>query len=480
MRPFVGRRSRGVAEYPCQHEQGERPGEQGRGRVARAGHAAILPGLPTPRVLVVSAEPVADRMAGPAIRAYELARALSADVGVTLAAPAPSALGDERFELLEAGLADYDALIAAVRAHDVVVAQLLPPRLLARVSREPARLVVDLYNPTVVETIEATRGRPAASRARLNRIVGRAAAAHLAAADLTLCASERQRDLWLGVLAGRELLDPDALERFAVVPFGVRTTPPRRADTPVMRGLLVPEDARILLWGGGIWDWLDAPTVIRATARLPDDVHLVFQGVKRPALLERDEHAAGARAIALARQLGLERVHFNHDWVPYEQRGAWLLEADLGVSAHPAHLETRFAYRTRITDYLWAGLPVVTSAGDVLGDHVATRGLGRAVPPGDDATFAQACAELLADPGPARVAAVQAADELRWDRVVAPLLDFCHSGAKRVHNRHTARAVRNATIGQYAPLAMETLTTDGLAKLTRKLATNAWRVLKRA
>jgi glycosyltransferase involved in cell wall biosynthesis len=421
-------------------------------------------------------------MAGPAIRAYELARALAADAQVMLAAPAPSALGAERFELLEAGLADYDALIAAVRAHDVVVAQLLPPRLLARVWREPARLVVDLYNPTVVEAIEATRDKPAAARARLNRIVGRAAAAHLAAADLTLCASERQRDLWLGVLAGRELLEADALDRFAVVPFGVRSEPPRRADPPVMRGPLVPADARILLWGGGIWDWLDTPTAIRAVARLPEDVHLVFQGVKRPALLERDEHAAGARAIALARELGLEgsRVHFNHDWVPYDQRGAWLLEADLGVSAHPAHLETRFAYRTRIADYLWAGLPVVTSAGDVLGDHVAARGLGRAVPPGDDAAFAQACAELLADPGPARVAVAQAADELRWDRVVQPLLHFCNSGAKREHNRHRARTIRHATIGQYAPIAMETLTTDGPAKLTRKLATNARRVLKRA
>jgi glycosyltransferase involved in cell wall biosynthesis len=429
---------------------------------------------------VVSAEPVGERMAGPAIRAYELARALAADARVTLAAPAPSALGDERFSLLEAGLADYDALIAAVREHDVVVAQLLPPRLLARVWREAARFVVDLYNPTVVEVIEATRGKPAASRARLNRIVGRAAAAHLAAADLTLCASERQRDLWLGVLAGRELLEADALDRFAVVPFGVRSEPPRRADPPVMRGPLVPADARILLWGGGIWDWLDAPTAIRATARLPDNVHLVFQGVKRPALLERDEHAAGARAIALARELGLERVHFNHDWVPYEQRGAWLLEADLGVSAHPAHLETRFAYRTRIADYLWAGLPVVTSAGDVLGDHVAARGLGRAVPAGDDAAFAAACAELLADPRPARVAIAQAASELRWDRVVQPLLDFCHSGTKREQNRHRARTLRNATIGQYAPIAMETLTTDGPATLTRKLATNARRVLRRA
>ena len=61
-----------------------------------------------------------------------------------------------------------------------------------------------------------------------------------------------------------------------------------------------------------------------------------------------------------------------------------------------------------------------------------------------------------------------------------PLLDFCRSGAKRAHNRHRARAIRSATIGQYAPIAMETLTTDGPATLTRKLATNARRVLRRA
>jgi glycosyltransferase involved in cell wall biosynthesis len=333
----------------------------------------------------------------------------------------------------------------------------------------------------VVEAIEATRAKPAASRARLNRIVARAAAAHLAAADFTLCASERQRDLWLGMLAGREALEPDALDRLAVVPFGVRAEPPQPSSGPVMRGVLVPEDARILLWGGGIWDWLDAPTAIRAVERLPDDVVLVFQGVKRPALLERDEHAAGAEAIALARTLGLEgtRVVFNHDWVPYEERGAWLLEADIGVSAHPAHLETRFAYRTRIADYLWGGLPVVTSAGDVLGDLVASATLGRAVPPGDDAAFAAACSELLADGEPERANVRRAAEELQWDCVVRPLLDFCLTGAKRSVNRHRARQIRNATISQYAPIAMETLRTDGPANLTRKLAANARRALKR-
>jgi glycosyltransferase involved in cell wall biosynthesis len=452
---------------------------------------------PGPRVLVISAEPVGPRMAGPAIRARELAGALAGDCAVTLAAPSPSALDDDRVTLVEAGMADYDTLLGAIRAHDVVVAQLLPPRLLARVWRLPVRRVVDLYNPTVVEVLEAGAGRAPVMRERRRRVATRAAAAHLAAADFVLCASERQRDLWLGGMALRELLavemldaDPDLSGFLAAVPFGVPAEPPRPAPADGLRATLPaigPED-RVLLWGGGIWDWLDAPTAIRAAALLADHepaVHLVFLGVRRPALAAADEHRATAEAIALARTLGLEgrRVHFHDGWVPYGERGAWLLEADVGVSAHRAHLEARFAYRTRIVDYLWAGLPVVATGGDALGDLVGERQLGHAVPPGDAAAFAAACARLLDDGAArerARAAVAAAADELRWDRVVAPLVDFCLHGAKRPVGRARRRAVAAATLSQYPAIARETLASDGSGALAVKLARNATRAVREA
>ena len=86
---------------------------------------------------------------------------------------------------------------------------------------------------------------------------------------------------------------------------------------------------------------------------------------------------------------------------------------------------------------------------------------------------------MLADPEPFRANIRAAAEELRWDRIVQPLLDFCETGTKRTVTRHRARQIRNATIGQYAPIAIETLQTDGPANLTRKLAANARRALKR-
>jgi glycosyltransferase involved in cell wall biosynthesis len=82
-------------------------------------------------------------------------------------------------------------------------------------------------------------------------------------------------------------------------------------------------------------------------------------------------------------------------WVSYEDRQRYLLEADIGVSAHYDSVETRYAFRTRLLDYFWAGLPTISTRGDVLGDLVAERRLGRATAAEDVDGWAAAIEELL-------------------------------------------------------------------------------------
>jgi hypothetical protein len=437
-------------------------------------------------VLVVSAEPVGPQMAGPAIRAVELARALAAACDVTLAAPAPSRSPDPRIALLEAGMADVEVLVAAGRAHEVVVAQELPPSALARLAGSPTALVVDLYNPIVVEVLEAVAGRPPRAQRRTQAALVQRTLALCAAADLIVCASERQRDLWIGGLALAGLIDVEAYRRdptlrslIEVVPFGLPDGPP-----PVAAGRLRaafpaigPED-RVLVWGGGLWSWLDPLTPMRAVGLLERvggvdgrALHLVFMGAGRPGLEATGQGPAVARALEEARALGLDghRVHVNPGWVPYEERGAWLAEADLGVSAHGDHLEARYAHRTRILDYLWAGLPVVATAGDALGDLVEREGLGRAVVAGDAPAFATACAELLGPAGAAaraRVAAV--APTLSWERVAAPLVDWCASPRPRraLHRGALGRAM----LAQQRWALEETLAAEGPGAALRRIA----------
>src|SRR5262245_18430970 len=138
-------------------------------------------------------------MAGPAIRAYELARTIAWSCSVALAAPAPSALpataapAAGRIDLVQAGFSHFAALLDAAGARDVLVAQELPPTLLSRLVRLPVRLVVDLYNPTVAEVLHAVVARPEREQKRIRETIALRTLAQCAAADLVLCASERQR-----------------------------------------------------------------------------------------------------------------------------------------------------------------------------------------------------------------------------------------------------------------------------------------------
>ena len=72
------------------------------------------------------------------------------------------------------------------------------------------------------------------------------------------------------------------------------------------------------------------------------------------------------KRLKLSRGLGLydRTVFFNTDWVPYGDRGSYFHEVQIGVSTHYENLETRFSFRTRILDYLWAELPIIATGGD--------------------------------------------------------------------------------------------------------------------
>jgi glycosyltransferase involved in cell wall biosynthesis len=433
-------------------------------------------------------------MAGPAIRALELGRALAAECDVTVAAPAPSSIDDSRVRLLEAGFEDFRALLSAAREHDVVVAQELPPTLLGRLHRLPGRLVVDLYNPIVMEVLEAVAERSPREQRRIQSLIGLRTVAQCAAADFIVCASEKQRDLWLGGLALRGLIELDTYRRdptlrsvIDVVPFGIPEEPPR-ADRPVLKGVWpgIGEDDTVLVWAGGVWSWLDPVTPMEAVERLAADggkpVHLFFLGVGRPGLSETGQAHAAGRAVEEARRRGLDGrlVHFNPDWVPYAERGAWLLESDLGVSAHLDHLESRFSYRTRVLDYLWAGLPVVTTHGDAIAELVERNGLGATVPPEDPQMFAWACRALLDDRdayGATRERIGTLAPYLYWSEAVKPLLDYCLRWRELPARQPRRGTLAMTSLRQYPTILAETRARAGLGEAARRVLRRLWRGL---
>jgi hypothetical protein len=133
----------------------------------------------------------------------------------------------------------------------------------------------------------------------------------------------------------------------------------------------------------------------------------------------------------LSDELGLTDRHvFFHDWIPYHERENYLLEADLGLSLHLDHVETRFAFRNRVLDYIWAGLPMVTTEGDTASELVQQHQLGAVVRYQDVDGLARAILNLLATPGLKATLAPRFADVARafyWKQTTRPLVEFCCS-----------------------------------------------------
>src|SRR3954452_21143707 len=208
-------------------------------------------------------------------------------------------------------------------------------------SRKP--VVVDMYDPFHLEQLEQARDLSEQGRRDTVQSATAVLNEQILRGDFFLCASEKQRDFWLGQMAGLGRVNPVVYDRdetlgslISVVPFGVEDEPPvatRRAVKGVIPG--IAEDDKVVLWGGGIYNWFDPLTLIRAMAVVAERVptaRLLFMGVKHPNP-EVPQMRMAVEAEQLAADLGLlgSVVVFNHDWVPYEERHNFLLESDIGV-----------------------------------------------------------------------------------------------------------------------------------------------------
>jgi glycosyltransferase involved in cell wall biosynthesis len=308
------------------------------------------------------------------------------------------------------------------------------------VPRSDRVFVADIYDPRHLEQLEQSRDGGEHRRRMGVRHATAVLNDQLLRGDFLLCASEKQRDLWLGQLGALGRVntatydaDPDLRALLTVAPFGIEDQPPVRTG-PGIRGVVpgVGPDDQVVLWGGGIYNWFDPLTLVRAVDRVRHHhprLRLVFMGMRHPNP-DVPEMRMAVATRALSDELGLTGTHvfFNEGWVPYDERQNHLLDADIAVSTHYQHVETAFSFRTRILDYLWASLPVVCTEGDALADLVAREGLGITVPPEDVDALADALSALLGDQARAdrcRHEIARVADDLRWARVLEPLVAFC-------------------------------------------------------
>jgi glycosyltransferase involved in cell wall biosynthesis len=376
------------------------------------------------RVLILVPGVLGASLSGPEIRAVRLGQALAAENYVTLMAPGAEA---GEYEGLAVVPFSRRGLIREARHHDVLMASTVPPFALALKRQLRIRAVSDQYDPVEIELSTLGEG---ARRASMTAAAARRL--QLRCADLVLCAGGRQRQL---LEAEVESLALDSPPPIRVVPFGIDAPPPATAATPLRdRFPEIGTEDKVVLWWGSLWRWLDAETAIRSVASLADsrpDVKLVFTAGRIPNG-DAERHSVLAEAKALAAELGvLDRtVFFLEEWVPFARRAEYIADADVGLTLHRDAEEASLAARARYMDYLLAGLPCVLGRGDETADRFERAGFATLVPAADPEAVKGALLALLepAAAGAAHAAGRQLADEFRWDRLAAPLLEELRSG----------------------------------------------------
>jgi glycosyltransferase involved in cell wall biosynthesis len=367
------------------------------------------------RVLLVCPEPLTHgQPAGIGIRFLEIAKALVDDGHrvITL-----SRDGGE-FDITPENIARFsaDADMAFVQGH-------VANDLFAHA--RPIPTVVDLYDPFIVENLHyyETRGAEVFTHDHATLVNS------LLRGDFFLCASEAQRLFWLGMLMAVGRLNPIAFEDdrrlaslIAVAPFGVQAPRPN-AQRNTSHDVLF----------GGIYDWYDPILAIDAIAQARQtllEITLTFTAHPNPSLTPQGK--TGAAMTYVKRNNFGDFIRFE-PWAAYGERAAFFERFALALLTFPQSLETDLSMRTRIYDYLWGGLPIVTSSAPGTDELLMRYGAGTVVRGEQPDDYAAALIDAL---GPRHEQLFHATQrfvaEHQWPRVLEPLLAFCrapHDGA---------------------------------------------------
>ena len=192
------------------------------------------------KVLVLTGDAISDRMAGPAIRAWNMADVLAAEHEVRLVtvnplcAPPEAPFGVHRARRRE--------LTPHVEWADVVILQGHALELVPELKKASSTKIVvcDIYDPMHLELLE--QGRDDTDEQRALDLIGvtKVLNTQLDRGDFFLCASERQRHFWLGHLTALGRLtpalydsDPTVRSLLAVAPFGLPGKPPQQSFSPI-------------------------------------------------------------------------------------------------------------------------------------------------------------------------------------------------------------------------------------------------------
>src|SRR5690606_21459358 len=129
----------------------------------------------------------------------------------------------------------------------------------------------------------------------------------------------------------------------------------------------------VVLWFGGLYPWFRVEELLQAILSLSKHsrIKFVFVGGKNPFNSNPDFTKQYDKTVAFTENHELINltVYFV-DWVDFDDRINWYKHADIVISLNQPGEENRYSWRTRVMDYVWGEMAIVTNGGDPLSEDL--------------------------------------------------------------------------------------------------------------
>lgn len=192
-------------------------------------------------------------------------------------------------------------------------------------------------------------------------------------ADYVLYASPAQLLYYMGYLSGINKLNPITYKqldkRLFEVPYGVDPQ-----DSPTQSSTL--PSLPTLLWYGAFYSWFDMESLIPALLRLKETMpnfKLIVAGAKNPYNQDPGLLAHYAKTVKALSVLG-DSIEYL-PWSAFDKRFEIYAQGSAIITYNHTGLENSLAWRTRLMDFVLANRPIITNAGDPLGEDLIESGI---------------------------------------------------------------------------------------------------------
>jgi glycosyltransferase involved in cell wall biosynthesis len=214
--------------------------------------------------------------------------------------------------------------------------------------------------------------------------------------DFFITAGQRERYYLLGLMVASKKLCYRVYNQKNPLINVIPMTPPQK--TPILKEQVIEKKSGeiVFLVAGAFLPWYDYHTFFEALKIL------IIEGMKNFKVIIMGGNIRDPKFEASVRRIGdveglRDKLIFT-GIVPFKARENYYLSADAAVNIPSVNIEDELSVRTRIVDYIWSNLPIISPANDEYSSLVIHKDAGFKYTAGDSQSLSATFSQVMNQP----------------------------------------------------------------------------------